>query len=300
MTDERLEQILEQALAPKIDADEITIQRKAGNYKMKKKIIAAGLAACAALALVVTGFGSGGFGTQKEGTGIAGEQKTGSGNLFAITAYAAELPKGVSEGEVLGLNLTSAAYATPEYLAGRFSISGENIEKVKITTDKCNLYSVAALDPEAAEQKKAEADSKHGEYVVLADTFDCEPGDTTQPASCRYEQIVIAGSQYEGAYDPAISFGMSVPEKLQSSHQDLKQAFCEDTDQVNGATLTMEVTFTDGSTQVHHYQVKTGNIYVPADEAGNLQWDQLTRFLGAGENTKNTPYTYGYLLEKID
>ena len=53
MTDERLEQILKQALATEIDDSEIQIRRKVRNSKMNmKKIIARGLVACAALTLV--------------------------------------------------------------------------------------------------------------------------------------------------------------------------------------------------------------------------------------------------------
>ena len=53
MTDERLDQILKQALSPEIDDSEIQIRRKVRDRKMKmKKIITSGLVACAALTLV--------------------------------------------------------------------------------------------------------------------------------------------------------------------------------------------------------------------------------------------------------
>lgn len=252
MTDERLEQILKQALTPEIDDSEIQIRRKVRNNKMKmKKIIKGGLVACAALALVVTGgFANGG-------------QDVKSENFFAITAYAAELPEGVTSGEVLTLSAFSAGYGSSEYLDGRFAISGQNIEKVKISTDKCNIYTVTSLDKDE-------------------------------------EHLVIAGNMYEGAYNDNMSFGMSVPEELWSDNDNMQAASHEDIDQVNGAILTIEVTFADGSTEVHHYKLNTGKIYVPADENGYLQWDNLTRFLTANEDTGETPYTYGYLMEKID
>ena len=56
MTDETLDQILKQALAPDIDDSEIQIRRKAVIKKMNiKKLVASGLAACAVLSLVVVG-----------------------------------------------------------------------------------------------------------------------------------------------------------------------------------------------------------------------------------------------------
>ena len=93
--------------------------------------------------------------------------------------------------------------------------------------------------------------------------------------------------------------GMSVPEELWSDAYDLKQSFWEDVDQVNGATVSVSVTFTDGSTEEHHYKINTGKIYVPQDENGENQWNQLTRFLTPDEEQAATPFIYGYLMEKL-
>jgi len=254
MTDERLDQILKQALTQEIDDSEIQIQRKVRNNKMKiKKMIKGGLVACAVLALAVTGVFAGG------GQDVKNE------NLFVITAHAAELPEGVISGDVVTLSAFRAGYGSSKYLDGRFAISGQNIEKVKISTDKCNIYTVTS-------HYKDDTD---------------------------YEHLVIEGNTYEGDYDDNLLFGMSVPEELWSNNDDIPAAFHEDIDQVNGAILTIEVTFSDGSIEVHHYRLNTGKIYVPADENGYLQWDNLTRFLTADEY-KEAPYIYGYLMEKID
>ncbi len=282
MTNEKLDEILKQSLFPEIEDSEIQIRRKGRNNKTMisiKKIITCGLVACAALALVVTG---GFFGALP---GINGDgnadtnrgQNITNGNLFAITAYAAELPEGVTSGEVLTLSTTTGGYGSSEYLDNRFAISGHNIEKVKISTDKCNLYSVTSLyksDP------------------------DCEKDQNVTPTPYPYEHLVIEGNAYEGAYNDNILFGMSVPKELRSNNDNIQAALHEDIDQVDGAILTIEVTFTDGNTEVHHYRLNTGKIYIPADENGYLQWDNLTRFLTADEY--ETPYTYGYLIEKID
>ena len=76
----------------------------------------------------------------------------------------------------------------------------------------------------------------------------------------------------------------------------MQTAYHEDVDQVNGATLTIEVTFVDGSSETHRYKLETGKIFVPCDENGYLQWDNLTRFVSSEEES----YTYGYLIKKID
>ena len=108
------------------------------------------------------------------------------------------------------------------------------------------------------------------------------------------------GQSYEGEYNNQMYFGMSVPEELWSTNDDIKNGYYETVDQVNGATLTIEVTFSDDSTEIHHYRLNTGKIFVPTDENGYLQWDNLTRFLTTDEETSETPYSYGYLIDKID
>lgn len=307
MTDERLDQILKQALAPEIDDSEIQIRRKVGNDKMRmKKIIAGGLVACATLALVLTG----GFVNRPAKTGsedvanVKDEQNVTGNNLFAITAYAAELPDGILSGDVVALSATTAGYGSSKFLDGRFAITGQNIEKVKISTDKCNIYSATPVYKGDADFEKAENEEAQGEteeYGLVSDAgLDYDPETATEPAPYHYEHLVLHGNAYEGAYDDSLLFGMSVPEEMWSDNSDIQIASHEDIDQVNGATLTIEVTFVDGTTEVHHYQLKTGKIYVPADENGYLQWDNLTRFLTPEEENSAVGYSYGYLMEKID
>lgn len=306
MTDERLDQILKQALAPEIDDSEIKIRRKVRNSTMNmKKIVAAGLVACAALILVVSG---GHFGdvSNTGGDGIASindGHNVQSGNLFAITAYAAELPEGVSSGDVMALSAVTAGYGNAAYLDGRFAISGQNIEKVKITTDKCNLYSVTSVYEGDADFERAQNDAMNGsgEYVTITDVgVDYDVENATEPTPYHYEHLLIVGDTYEDTYNDNMLFGMSVPEELWSTNSDIQAAAHEDIDQVNGAILTIEVTFSDGSTETHHYRLNTGKIFVPADENGTLQWDNLTRFITSEEESAEVGYAYGYLLEKID
>ncbi len=300
MTDERLEQILKQALVPEIDDSEIQIRRKVRYNKMSmKKITAHGLVACAVLTLVITGgyfselLQTGGDGTDS----VNNEQKITSDNIFAITAYAAELPEGVTSGDIIGLNTVDVGHGSSLYLNGRFTISGKNIEKIKVTTDKCELYTsvpVYSGDPDYENALNAQVNGREEYYPV----YEGEPEEGGHVAYYDYSQIV--GQCYEGEYNNQMYFGMSVPEELWSTSDDIKEGYYEDVDQVNGATLIIEVTFYDGSTETHHYRLNTGKIFVPIDDNGNLQWDNLTRFLTADEETEETPYTYGYLMDKID
>jgi hypothetical protein len=306
MTDERLDQILKQALAPEIDDSEIQIRRKVRTRKMNmKKIIAGGLVACAALSLIVTGgYFRGSIKNGNDGVASVNDvQSLASNNFFAITAYAAELPEGVASGDVMGLSSVSAGYGGALHLDQRFVISGENIDKVRISTDKCNIYSVVPVYEGDADFAKAQNDdiSANEEYVMIADVDDDFDEETsTEVTPYHFDHIVIEGNSYEGAYNCNMAFGMSVPEELWSKSDDDAQYNYENIDQVNGATITIAVTYTDGSVEEHHYCLNTGKIFVPVKDGYN-DWNNLTRFLTAEEEKDSaTLYTYGYLMTKID
>ena len=304
MTDERLDQILKQALAPEIDDSEIQIRRKVRIKKMNmKKMIAGGLVACAALSLVVIGgYSRGNIRSRDDGTTSVNDiQSVANNNFFAITAYAAELPEGVALGDVMELSPVSAGYGNALFLDQRFVISGENIEKVRISTDKCNMYSVTPVYEGDDDFAKAQNDEANGEYVKILDVDDdFDEENSTVETPHHYDHIVIEGNSYEGAYNNNMAFGISVPKELWSKSSDDKLSYYEDVDQVNGATITIAVTYTDGSVEEHHYRLSTGKIFVPTKEGDN-DWDNLTRFLTSEEESAgNTSYTYGYLMTKID
>ena len=319
MTDEKLDQILKQALTPEIDDSEIQVRRKGRKRRMTRKtVVASGLVACAAVAFVVTGGYFGIFSKSEGGrTTIAGLERSDAGtensgtgkNLFAITAYAAELPEGITSGDVVGLSRVSADYGSAEYLDGRFMISGQNIEKIKISTDKCNLYTATLIykgDAEYTKAQEAEANGT-GEYVWITDApLNSDETDTSDEAAVsgsdayHYEHLEVAGSTYEGVYNDHTQFGLSVPKEQWSTSKDDQQNYHENVDQVNGATLSIEVSFSDGTSETHHYRVNVGKIFVPEGKDGYLQWDNLTRFLTAEEEAGETPNVYGYLLERMD
>lgn len=319
MTDEKLDQILKQALTPEIDDSEIQVRRKGRKRRMTRKtVVASGLVACAVVAFVVTGGYFGIFSKSEGGrTTIAGLERSDAGtvssasgkNLFAITAYAAELPEGITSGDVVGLSRVSADYGSAEYLDGRFMISGQNIEKIRISTDKCNLYTATLIykgDAEYMKAQEAEANGT-GEYVRITDApLNSDETDTSDEAAVsgsdayHYEHLEVAGSTYEGVYNDHTQFGMSVPKEQWSTSKDDQQNYHENVDQVNGATLTIEVSFSDGTSETHHYRVNVGKIFVPEGKDGYLQWDNLTRFLTAEEEAGETPNVYGYLLERMD
>ena len=303
MTDEKLDQILKQALTPTIDDSEIQIRRKVRDNRMsRKKFIAGGLAACAVLAFIVVGrFPDIGSKAGEEAVSLAEtEPHVASTNLFAITAYAAELPEGIMSGDVIALRRVEIDHASLSYLDGRFTIDGQNIAKVKVTTDKCNLYTAVPIYRGDPEYEKAE-NSIPNDHESFDPIYKSDPKDEEGRHIEYYDHSQIVGPSYEGAYNAQMSFGMSIPEELWNTSEDPKKDFWAAIDQVDGAKLTIEVTFIDGNTETHHYRLMTGKIFVPVDNDGILQWDNLTRFLTDEEEKDiNTPFAYGYLIKKLD
>lgn len=284
MTEERLDQILEQALSPEIDESEIQIRRKAVKMNIKK-VLACGLAACVALLVVVAGlFILGGPFSRKSSNGTD-ESIVPKNNIFALTAYAAELPKDVTSGECVGLSLAMNSHGGDlMHIDPIFFISGENIERIKISTDKCNIFYATPSTEEEVTENLSNNTMSDGYYFFSDDN------------GIVYEHLVVPGQTYEGTYNENMSFGMSVPQELWSNNDDPKERYHETTYQVDGAILTVEVTYTDGSIETHHYKVTVGKIYVPLDENGHNMYDAISRFVVNEEER----YFFGYLLSQID
>ena len=294
MTDDRLDQILKQALAPEIDDSEIQVRRKKREHKMNmRKILAGSLVACAALAMVVAGANFNIFNTKRGSGDIASNS---AGNMFAITARAAELSGDVNSGDVMSM-YNEITYGTGGFTPQTFAISGENIAKIKLSTDKCELYKVTHVYPEDSQFDKAQR-MEVGEDTDYVAVYNKEPEEGGVVMSFDYLEAV--GNTYEGDYNSDVLFGMYIPDELQSTNSDLQASFREDVDQLSDATVTIEVTYTDGNVEVHHYTLNVGKILVPTDEEGNCQYDKLSRFLTPEEEKQETNNIYGYLPVRID
>lgn len=224
--------------------------------------------------------------------------------MFVITANAAEpagdfLDQGMSSGDVIGLSTISAGHGSLDFLSERFAVCGQNIKKIKITTDKCCLYTTVPVYSGDPDYEKA----VNGDIKDLEEYDPIYVGDAEYDGYIsHYEHSIVAGTTYKGTYNENMYFGMSVPRELWSTNEDPKQCYHETVDQVDGATITIAVTFTDGSTEEHQYRLRTGKIFVPVDEKTNLLlWNHLTRFLTPEEKLSGeVPYAYGYLMKKMD
>lgn len=287
MTEEYLDQVLKQALSPEIEDSEIQLRRKVTKMNTKK-VLSIGLAVCAALLVVVAGgFFLGNIIPEINSSNGTFEIAIPKTNRFVITANAAELSDDAPSGSFAGLCQLNRSQADLLHLAYRFYISGENIDRVKVSTDKCNIYYATPSTAEEVERNQS--------TNTMSDGFFALP-DVELDGKEYYEHQVVPGQTFEGTYNEKMSFGMSVPQELWSDNDDPKEAFYETTYKVDGAVLTIEVTYTDGSVETHHYKVTAGKVYVPTNADGRPQLSSITRFVER-EGESCAP---GYLLTQID
>lgn len=145
MTDEKLNQILQQALTPDVQDEDIHFYKRVRKNKMKN-ILKAGIAIAACAALVLTVNVSGIFGgnatSSSDQPGV--ESEVTNNNPFVLTCFAEELDEGVQvpvslAGDVYyGSGLCGGEDGnTVSYVIGaKFACEGEDIESISYRINK--------------------------------------------------------------------------------------------------------------------------------------------------------------------
>ena len=260
-------------------------------FGMAKRILAA---ACA-------------FGVIVGGTAVwqarGSEQDAGSvvaeavAHSFGIVAYAADTGETIEARDsrivfdVAGGGMDSP---TKGFFSGcLFKVTGDNIETVSATIDKGGLYKAERIDIEEADVDAI----MQGTYAPTADADDimvmAGPGKTKWwvDASYRVENGFVE------AYDPDTSYGFwGEPQPVDMAQEaDGPDAWHARIDGFAGATLTVTVTFTDGTSDTQTMTLHTGKLAVeyPSDESG----PQLTGEVLTDEQAKTQGYLYGVYAE---
>ena len=166
MTEEYLDQVLKQALSPEIEDSEIQLRRKVTKMNTKK-VLSIGLAVCAALLVVVAGgFFLGNIIPEINSSNGTFEIAIPKTNRFVITANAAELSDDAPSGSFAGLCQLNRSQGDLLHLAYRFYISGENIDRVKVSTDKCNIYYATPSTAEEVERNQSTNTMSNGFFAL--------------------------------------------------------------------------------------------------------------------------------------
>ena len=232
-------------------------------------------AACAAcaLALVAGSFTLGpapGGETEEGGAPVAGLPALS----FGLTAYAADTGETYGEGANGGLAFSAAGESrwsaeSGHYTGCLFQVTGENLRTVSLAVDRGELYRSRTLTDLSREEVRnyLEAEANGTEYqlpgggdVIAAVYGEEEEGPLT------LDVVTDLGASATETYDPEARYGFLIPDTGGIDWEgDPRAANQESIDQLDGAHLTVTVTFTDGTEQTRTYTLSTGRLKVVYD-----------------------------------
>lgn len=157
---------------------------------------------------------------------------------FGLTAYAAETGESTGPNVNGGLAFRAdgeGSYTERDgyYTGCMFQVTGENIASLSLSIDRGGLY----------------------RYQMHTDLTEAE--------------MTALGTDVTEEYDPEVSYGFWVPGVDAALwREDPRAASQESIDTLDGAQLTVEVTFTDGSTQAKTYTLSTGKLRLAQESDG--------------------------------
>lgn len=210
---------------------------------------------------------------------------------FGLTAYAADT------GAYTAPNANGAlAFRTDGegswsesggyYTGCMFQITGENIASVALSIDRGGLYRYR-MHTDLTEAEMAQC-RKAMEEGTLTPAAISQAEDGTWYTS----EITLLGADAAEDYDPEVSYGFWVQGTDAAAWKaNMRAASQESIDQLDGACLTVEIIFTDGSSQTKTYSLTTGRLGIvgDGDSPGGTLLPQL-----AGDDE---PYVYGVYAE---
>ena len=232
------------------------------------------------------------FGVIVGGTAAWRAQSTGQGageavaeavaHSFGIVAYAADTGETMQPKDsrvVFDIAGGGADSPTKGFFSGcLFKVTGDNIETVSATIDKGGLYRIERLEITEADAQAIMT----GEFAPVADADDImvhgRPGARLSGGWMRATAWKTALSK---PYDPSTSYGLwGEPQPVDMAKENTDQdAWHDRIDEFDGATLTVTVTFTDGTTDTQTLTLHTGKLaceYVDGESGPQLTGEVLT------------------------
>lgn len=281
-------------------------QTKTIHYK--KRILAA---ACAFI-IVFTGVYS-----YQKNNGISNEIT----NSFGLVAYAANTGEIIKPQDNILVFEEGGSYdSTIGFFTGcLFKITGENIEKVKISLDadggiyRSKMFTEQDISLEEIEaMDKAQYEAMwNSEDIGIAGAQVCKNektkgSDLILPVydeiseKWYVETLWKLDNQIEETYDDKSTYGFWLNEPpIAFEETDLQKAWHERIDLLEGVKMYVTVTFTDGQVQTQTYTLHSGKLAVEYNEEYQIDLDlfdssrHLTGKLAVGDE----PYIYGVYAE---
>ena len=246
--------------------------------KKRRPVVRAAVCAACALALVagsVTLGPIGGGESSADGAPVTALPAFS----FGLTAYAADTGERYEANANGGLAFSAAGASrwsagSGHYTGCLFQVTGEDIQTISLAIDREALYRSRTLSdlPREEVQKYLEAEASGTEYqlpggdeAINAIYSDEEEGTLT------LDVVTDLGASVTEDYDPEARYGFLIQDTGGIDWEgDPRTANQESIDRLDGARLTVTVTFTDGTEQTKTYQLSTGKLRVEYAEDGTL------------------------------
>ena len=246
--------------------------------RKRRPVLRAAVCAACALALVAGSVTLGPIGGGESSAGGAPVTALPTFS-FGLTAYAADTGERYEANANGGLAFSTSGQGSwsaedGHYTGCLFQVAGENIQTISLAIDREALYRSRTLTdlPGEEVQKYLEAEASGTEYqlpgggdVIAAVYSEGEEDPLT------LEVVTDLGASVTEDYDPEARYGFLIPDTGDIDWEgDPRTANQESIDRLDGARLTVTVTFDDGSEQTKIYTLSTGQLKVEYEEDGTM------------------------------
>ena len=247
------------------------------------------------------------FGVIVGGTAAWRAQSTGQGagdavaeavaHSFGIVAYAADTGETMQPKDsrvVFDIAGGGADSPTKGFFSGcLFKVTGDNIETVSATIDKSGLYRIERLEITEADAQAIMT----GEFAPVADADDIMVQSEPEQNKWWVDASYRVENGFVEPYDPDTGYGFwAEPQPVDTSDEgDLRDAWHARMDEFDGATLTVTVTFTDGTSDTQTLSLHTGKLGV--EYTDGTSGPQLTGEVLTDEQAAEQGYVYGVYAE---
>ena len=216
---------------------------------------------------------------------------------FGIVAYAADTGETIApKDSKVVFDIAGGGMDSPTkgFFSGcLFKVTGDNIETVSASVDKGGLYRTERLDITEADAQAIMT----GGFAPVAGADDIMVQSEPEQNKWWVDASYRVENGFVEAYDPSTSYGLwGEPQPVDmAAEDDLRDAWHARIDEFDGATLTVTVTFTDGTTDTQTLTLHTGKLGVVYKD--DTSGSQLTGEVLTDEQAQTQGYLYGVYAE---
>ncbi|MFQ6841706.1 MAG: hypothetical protein ACLRSJ_07435, partial [Agathobaculum sp.] len=216
---------------------------------------------------------------------------------FGIVAYAADTGETIApQDSKIVFDMAGGGMDSPTkgFFSGcLFKVTGDNIETVSATIDKGGLYRIERLEITEADAQAIMT----GEFAPVADADDIMVQSEPEQNKWWVDASYRVENGFVESYDPDTSYGFwGEPQPVDMAQEaDGPDAWHARIDEFEGATLTVTVTFTDGTSDTQTLSLHTGKLGV--EYTDGTSGPQLTGEVLTDEQAAEQGYVYGVYAE---